>query len=47
MKKTSIKNFGGLTYVTVTNVPIRRTEFGEVIDMEPRELEKKVAMALD
>ena len=46
MKKTSIKNFGVLTYVTVTNVPIKGTEFGEVIDMEPRELEKLVATAL-
>lgn len=41
-----IKNFGGLTYVTVTNIPIKQTEFGEVIDMEPRSLEKLVAMAL-
>lgn len=46
MKRTSIKNFGGLTYVTVTNIPLKQTEFGDVIDMEPRELEKLVAMAL-
>ena len=44
MKRTSIKNFGGLTYVTVTNIPLKQTEFGDVIDMEPRELEKLVAM---
>ena len=46
MKKTSIKNFGGLTYVTVTNIPVKQTEFGDVIDMAPRELEKLVAAAL-
>ena len=46
MKKTSIKNFGGLTYVTITNIPVKQTEFGDVIDMETGELEKLVAMAL-
>ena len=46
MKRTSIKNFGGLTYVTVTNIPLKQTEFGDVIDMEPGELEKLVATAL-
>ena len=46
MKRTSIKNFGGLTYVTVTNIPLKQTEFGDVIDVEPRELERLVAMAL-
>ncbi|MBI4405052.1 MAG: helix-turn-helix domain-containing protein [Deltaproteobacteria bacterium] len=46
MKKTTIKNFGGLTYITVTNIPIKQTDFGEVIDMEPRALEKLVSEAL-
>ena len=46
MKRTSIRNFGGLTYVTVTNIPLKQTAFGDVINMEPRELEKLVAMAL-
>lgn len=46
MKRTNIRNFGGLTYVTVTNIPVKKTEFGDVIDVEPRELERLVAVAL-
>ena len=46
MKKTTIKGFSGLTYVTITNVPLKKTEFGEAIDMEPKELEKIVSVAL-
>ena len=42
----SIKNFSGLTYVTVTNVPVKTTEFGEIMDVAPRELERLVAFAL-
>lgn len=45
-KKTNMKNFGGLTYVTVTNIPIKETEFGEVMDVAPRELERLVTHAL-
>lgn len=46
MKKTTIKNFGGLTYLTITGIPVKRTEFGDAIDMKPGELERIVAMAL-
>jgi DNA-binding transcriptional regulator YiaG len=46
MKTTTIKNFGGLTYVSVSKVPIRPTEFGDVIDMEQGELERLVAVSL-
>lgn len=46
MKKIDMKNFGGLTYVTVFNIPVKDTEFGEIIDIAPRELERLVSAAL-
>ena len=46
MRKTTIKNFGGLTYVTVTNIPVKKTEFGDIIDLETKELERLVAATL-
>lgn len=46
MKRTSMKNFAGLTYVTVVNIPVRETELGDVIDLKAGELERLVAFAL-
>ncbi len=46
MKTTTIKNFSGLTYVTITSVPVKKTDFGDVIDMNPGELEQLVSRAL-
>ena len=46
MRKTTLKHFAGLTYLTITNVPIKDTEFGEVINLKPMLLEKLVAVAL-
>ena len=48
MKKTKIlKNFFGLEYVTIQNVPIRRGPQGEtIIDMSLHELERRVSVAL-
>lgn len=46
MRKTTIKSFAGLTYLTITNVPVKETEFGEVINLRPMLLEKLVAVAL-
>ena len=46
MKTIDMKNFGGLTYITVVNIPLRESEFGDVIDMKPRELEILVARAI-
>jgi len=46
MKTTTMKNFAGLTYVTVTDIPVKKSEFGEVIDVRPRELEELVSTAL-
>ena len=46
MKKTSVKNFAGLTYVTVSNIPLRETDLGDVIDVASSELERLVASAL-
>ena len=46
MKKTTIKNFAGLTYLTITNVPLRKTDMGDVIDLASGELEQLVAIAL-
>lgn len=46
MRRTILKHFAGLTYLTITNVPIKDTEFGEIIDLKPMLLEKLVAVAL-
>lgn len=46
MKTTTIKNFAGLTYVTVKNVPLKSTEFGDVINIEQGGLERLVSCAL-
>ncbi len=46
MKTTKIKNFAGLTYLTITNIPVRSTEFGDVIDLKPALLEKLATIAL-
>ena len=46
MKKIKMKNFAGLTYVTVIGIPVKDTEFGEAIDLAPRELEQMVTVAL-
>ena len=46
MKKTTMNNFGGLTYLTISNIPVKETEFGDAIDMEPGELERLVSIAL-
>jgi len=46
MKTTTMKNFAGLTYVTVSNIPVKNSDFGEIIDVEPRVLETLVAIAL-
>lgn len=43
MRKTTLKHFAGLTYLTITNVPIKETEFGEVINLKPMCLEKKAS----
>ena len=46
MKTTTMKNFAGLTYVTVLNIPVKSSALGDVIDAGPRELERLVAIAL-
>jgi len=46
MKKTTITNFAGLTYVTISNIPLRKTDLGDVIDIAPGDLEVLVAIAL-
>ena len=46
MKTTTMKNFAGLTYVTISNIPIKNSDYGEIIDTKPRELEVLVAIAL-
>ena len=46
MKTTTMKNFAGLTYVTVSNIPVKNSDLGEIIDVEPRVLETLVAIAL-
>lgn len=46
MRKTTLKHFAGLTYLTITNVPIKETEFGAVINLKPMFLEKLVTAAL-
>ena len=46
MRTTTLKNFAGLTYLTITHVPVKETEFGEIINLKPMLLEKLVAAAL-
>ena len=46
MKTIDMKNFGGLTYITVVNIPVKESEFGDIIDMKPHELESLVAQAI-
>lgn len=46
MKTITIKNFAGLTYMTVKNVPLKDTEFGDVINIEQGGLERIVSCAL-
>lgn len=46
MKTTTMKNFAGLVYLTVANIPIKKTDFGEVLNVAPRELETLVSVAL-
>ena len=46
MKKITLKGFSGLTYITITHVPVKKTDFGEVINMAPKELEVLVSFAL-
>ncbi len=46
MRSINIKGFSGLSYVTLTNVPVKKTEFGEAISMHPNELERIVSIAL-
>lgn len=41
-----IKNFSGLTYLTITNVPLKKTDVGDVIDLGAGELEQLVSVAL-
>jgi DNA-binding transcriptional regulator YiaG len=46
MKKIDIKNFGGLPYLTLCNVPIRESEFGDILAVEPCELERLAARSI-
>lgn len=46
MKTIDMKNFGDLTYITIVNIPVKESEFGDIIDMEPRKLESLVAQAI-
>ena len=47
MKKTrSIKKFANLEYLTIVNVPVRRTSHGEVYDISLGELERVAAIEI-
>lgn len=45
MKKT-FKNFGGLEYVTLTGVPVKRVNGHEILGVKLQELERQVAVQL-
>ena len=45
-KFEDIRGFLGLEYIVLTNVPIRDTQFGEVIDVKPNVLENITARAI-
>lgn len=46
MRTTNLKHFAGLVYVTVTNVPVKSSEFGDIIDYPYTLLEQMVSKAL-
>ena len=41
-----MNNFAGLTYLSIRGIPVKDTEYGEVIDMEQGKLEELVSCAL-
>lgn len=45
MKKT-IKGFANLEYLTLTDVPVKKTSHGEVFDVSLSELERISAIAI-
>ena len=45
-RKRVLRGFGGLPYVTVEGIPIRKTKFGDVIDLPPNAIGRAVATAL-
>jgi len=45
-KTKTIKGFAGLEYLTIINVPIRKSSVGDVVDMSLGELERVTAIAL-
>ena len=50
MKKSrtkTVRGWGPIKYVTIKNVPVRYSEkHGEIIDMSPHEIERRIAVAL-
>ncbi len=46
MKTMTIKKYYGLEYVTVVGIPLRKTQHGDVVDMDVRLIEKIVAKAI-
>lgn len=46
MKTTTLQSYGGLTYITLFDVPVKETRFGDAIDLPPRELDKIVSTHL-
>jgi DNA-binding transcriptional regulator YiaG len=46
MKTINIKCFAGLSYVDIKGVPVKSTQFGDVINMASIDLERKVSVAL-
>lgn len=46
MKKKTIKGFANLDYLTLTNVPVRQSAKGEIIDISLSELERVASIAI-
>jgi DNA-binding transcriptional regulator YiaG len=44
--KTSLYEFANLKYLTLTNVPVRKTAHGEVLDISLNQLERIAAIAI-
>lgn len=42
-KTTSVKGYGGLSFLTVIDIPIRETGAGSVYDIKPADLERGIA----
>jgi DNA-binding transcriptional regulator YiaG len=46
MEKTKIDNYAGFPYISLINVPLKKSKHGKVIDVDPSKLELLVSKAI-